>query len=215
MTKPLLLILYGPPGSGKSFLLNKVREYIDIPNDFISLKSGTFVYNNPEYKDELATLNNPSVKVLQNLYDKYSWNSYKLFQQTIGEALVQKKNVILEVAGRNVEWLRQYIKLLKTSNYEIKILYPYLTSFGELSERIKSRKNQTPLPLDYAEIVFKGANKRFKELVEMYSQFITDIYVMDNSQKSPISGRFIFVYNYRKHECNFMDIRFKCSLLSR
>lgn len=159
MDNPTLVVLYGPPGSGKTFYKDKIAE--QLKNNFIYMSEDYYAYNTIQYKKIL----NINIDDIQNstfrAYDKHSIESiedteiYKKLQKKYlkikkrvshmsniftGISLMYGYNVILEMTGAGLDfYVHQIINEFKHYGYILKLYYPYTTEKNKLFERTVER----------------------------------------------------------------------------
>tara|TARA_R110002072_G_scaffold84065_4_gene190572 strand:- start:830 stop:1723 length:894 start_codon:yes stop_codon:yes gene_type:complete len=152
-----LVILYGPPGSGKSKYLRdaklKTSDYVHISIDNIIESIGIFCTQSRETslkvfgtngkltKTELVQrldkLPRGEVDKISTTYRKFA-ESKNSFSKTLKDKMVyifensinEGKNIILEMTGTNPLWfniLRDNMKHIKNKNYEVQFVFPVIS----------------------------------------------------------------------------------------
>ena len=161
---PLLVILYGPAGSGKSTFVDKA--YSKFPH----MDVDTFVYQNNEYKSELAGLRNEDKKdkaIMRKLYAKYMSEAHDDFEREIKTKIAARNSLMIDVTVKDVRWLKS-IKIqpdLEKMEYKVHVMYPYTSNINEIMNRLFYRfslpDGQTPAPKAIVEETLSYAPKNY------------------------------------------------------
>jgi len=111
--KPVFLVTFGPPGSGKSWILKRVAQHYnyDIEANFVKVLQDDMMKNIKAYNDEMEALglDRPKFKdaegnLTQGFYDRADQIYWKYRNMVI-----QMKNMLLDVAYRQVVNAREWV----------------------------------------------------------------------------------------------------------
>lgn len=176
--KPKLIILYGPPGSGKTFIKNK---YIKNVSKYIYLSEDEYACNTIQYDtirktdtSELKNIdpseieNNDLVKNIMSSYKKIKGIASNITYILTGLCLMYKYDCILEMTGVGLDYyLNNIIKEFKHSQYKIKIIYPFTNDTKLLHDRINKRglEENRFLPISYINIATVKPIINFKKIL--------------------------------------------------
>jgi GTPase SAR1 family protein len=185
--KPKLIILYGPPGSGKTFIKNK---YVKNVSEYIYLSEDEYARNTVQYDiirkidtSELKNIdpseieNNELVKNIMSSYKKIKGIASNITYVLTGLCLMYKYNCILEMTGVGLDYyLNAIIKEFKHSRYKIKIIYPFTSDTKLLHDRINKRSLEENrfLPISYINIATVKPIINFKKI--LYDDEINKIF---------------------------------------
>lgn len=210
---PVFIIMFGPPGSGKSSSLEMyLKQYLPHlkPSDIPQYNVDDFVYDNPQYKEEAAQLKVRDEDSLRTLFGKYKANAHKRFRHTVLAALKARSHVAIDVAGRNVDWFSMYVDVVNSEKYDVHIVYPFVNNVKELMTRIAKRfetKGQTPLPKHLVKQAMENAPITFKTLVHTFMNRLVRIAIIDTSAYSFYNGRTLFMYDLAEDTCSIMGFK--------
>ena len=138
--KPKLILLFGPPASGKGYLYDKVKAKFDI-NDINTIDTSVdaFVENDPEYKREMSAScikkysdldclskveENSIMDECTQIYLKYKKIADQYSESSMYDGFNGNFNVVLEVSGNSFNWVTDVVLRKLPANYTIILLYP-------------------------------------------------------------------------------------------
>lgn len=215
---PVFIIMFGPPGSGKSTSLNMyLKNYLPRlnPKDIEQYNVDDFVYNNSTYKQDIDRLTETERKDKQKMreyFGKYKADAHRKFRRMVYQRLDAGANVAIDVAGRNVSFFEMYVDLVKRAKYEVHIMYPFVNSVNELMGRIFERfqvKGQTPVPKTAVEEAMRLSPSTLRKLFELFQDHLARLAVVDTSTNSFYNGNTIFSYDGLQHSCAFFNFKFE------
>ena len=136
-----IIITVGHAGSGKTRLINKTIEILNLDKNYKTCLVDDLIENNDEYKNKIKELlkDNSKLELFEKAYfdvrQKYDYD--RVNDDKIKKYIKNKKNIILETTGKNIpKWIlsRNWIPI----NYDIIIAYS-LVSVKNLIKRNKQR----------------------------------------------------------------------------
>ena len=137
---PVFLIAYGPPGSGKSSVVQwlfddperRVRadEVIDIDIDAI-------VALFPGYQRRRAEARSHEAR--EQLYWEMRRRADPISDSILAEALLGRYSVRWETTGQSVAWTAREVDRVTGNGYQVWLVYP-LVEKGDLAQRIERRQ---------------------------------------------------------------------------
>lgn len=145
------IFVYGPPGSGKTYFINNILKNKD---NYVILSIDDMLLELPEYKTEIdeckqkfSADDNVSAETAehcQNLFHKYYKEVSVLFTERYNDAISNKKNIIIELTGRNVSRFTHEKNILSRhpDDYTFELVYP-LVPTDVLIQRVKDRSKIT------------------------------------------------------------------------
>ena len=121
-----IIITVGHAGSGKTRLINKTIEILNLDKNYKTCLVDDLIENNDEYKNKIKELlkDNSKLELFEKAYfdvrQKYDYD--RVNDDKIKKYIKNKKNIILETTGKNIpKWIlsRNWIPI----NYDIIIAY--------------------------------------------------------------------------------------------
>lgn len=214
-----LVILLGPPGSLKTTTSNAIFK--SSKRKPLLLNIDDFVYNNPAYKADRASTKltgrpESDMKPLQDLFDKYIVRASAEFKAAAHEAVANRKDVVIDQAGRDIRWLVALSKEVEQKKYQVHLIYPRVGSLTVLLNRVLRRfgqtaRGQTPAPRAVVEDCTKGVHKNFIALVHAFEHSLVRLVIFDSSQDSGASTQ-VFEYLPKANKCKVFDgLELRCS----
>lgn len=159
--RPYFIVLYGPPGSGKSSSTPLIED-LGVPfNQYVTVILDDMITSVRKYRNVTKKLKeNHNAQRITN--GQFWYGIGKIFNKTrvekkpggesintmrtnvLVEALANNKNIIYETTGASKGGQDFLVMLLKNAipeNYRVVILYP-MVSLEQLKERVKSRADR-------------------------------------------------------------------------
>ena len=206
---PKMVILYGPPGSGKSSILKYLKENlkIDLPvkiliDDIVIKTSGyeeitdDIINKHAELsakitsstdKEELDKILNRLLTDVYNKFRRLKGCGDDISNKLLEESLKARKNIIYEGTGRNssIDWLLNVCDRAKKEKYDVIIIFPFV-KLDILKERVKKRygkisSSKEPRLIDdnLLTSTFQESHNNFEKIANYYN---TDrVFVIDNN----------------------------------
>jgi hypothetical protein len=194
---PYLLILYGPPATGKTTAKNVALTELGLASDYVYISEDQFVYDTKQFQEltqrvnieDLKNLpieeiiNNPEVQLLQQEYNRIRKSTKFLIHVFMGLALMYKYNVVLEMTGNALDWyVTHVVDEFAHYKYENYVVYPKNDNADELYKRSIERgfKEYRFIPSDYFYQTFERSRKNFSKLDDnqSYKKMFKDIYYL-------------------------------------
>jgi len=177
----------GHSGSGKTRLIEKTIEYLNLNKNYKTCLVDDLIENNEEYKKiikKLISTDNNLESFEKAYFDiRTKYNYDKLNDEKIKKYIKKKKNIVIESTGKNIpQWIlsRDWIPL----NYNIIIAYSFV-SIKNLIKRIKERfekniknfmndsnKSTPRIPNLDKKIIKKNVKNIVKTLIKLYKNCI-------------------------------------------
>jgi GTPase SAR1 family protein len=211
--KPYLLILYGPPASGKTSAIEQITKYLNLSSNNINIDVDKFVYDTKQWKDFTKLLEDDKIKnisydkldddpIIQNIAKQYknirSRTSF-MINILVGIALMYNYNVVMEMSGRGLEWyMTHIINEFIHYKYNVHIVYPYTDNVNMLYNRSIKRgyEEYRFVSKKFIDEVYVMAKKNFLKILDKKDNY-TSILVYDiNNTK--INDNILFEYNNNK-----------------
>ena len=218
--RPVFLVIYGPPGSGKTHIREKVAEqyHYNLKNNFLDILQDDMVKEIPDYRDDMRILNDkrdlyktPSGG-LNDTYYNMSEKVYKKYRNVIKQmkgifidnAFRQRLNIAYETTGKKrrrqsgatlfdyTVTLFDYMSEAKALGYEIVLIYPYVTRENLLSRLEKRNRIQQRVvkPSKLQGEFIPNAKLNFM----YYAKFADRAYIFDNNIAKTAPLRALFKY---------------------
>ncbi len=194
--KPYLLILYGPPASGKTSAKNYIVDKLNLSTDYIYISEDRFAYDTKQFAElksvdltELRDIsidqfdNHPKVKFLEDSYNSIRKHTKFIMYPLIGSALMFKTNVVLEMTGVGIDWyMNTIIDEFYHYHYDIIIVYPFTSDTDFLYKRSVERglKEHRFVPMKYFQIAVERSRENFRKILsDQHIKKFNKIYVFD------------------------------------
>ncbi len=214
--KPIYILSYGPPASGKSSLIEQfipmIRPGMEF-NQFVEISIDKIVESIPKYslhvnelkgkydKKELSFKEFTSMST--SLYFQYRKDADELSSLYLMNSLHNKYNIVVETTGRTKQWSLKLIKDAIHHGYDVYIVYPYV-SIENLISRSKHRAEQhgrLPDPKLIVEIAQAAA-----ENLPYLLPFVEGAYVVNNDDKDKKPSDFLFKYTSQDNTICFPNL---------
>jgi len=127
---PYLVILYGPPGCGKSYAKNIILQRRNLIGSHLNINIDDFLYEsqafqktieNPDFQKrvkKITSINDPGIEnlVMESSKAKETANSLREILINIG--LIFRSNIIIETTGSSIHFVERAIKKFRKSSYK-------------------------------------------------------------------------------------------------
>lgn len=205
-----LIMLYGPPASGKSIakkiMLSKLKigdsDYIDINLDDIIGDDRKYKYELNALKEEHVSYGNTNPvpcddikKRATNLYFSIRKKANLVFELLVYISRLYDISLVVEVTGGtycSMVWWDNILSFFKTKKYTISLIYPFEPNVNELVSRADKRGRKIfrfVSPKDIRESI-EGANMNMKSIL---------------SSTKTMFHRFDNIYIYTNKDANFLS----------
>jgi hypothetical protein len=208
-TQPYMLVVYGPPASGKSRAKELMIKEFGLADNYINIDVDQLVYHTNQFQNfknntdisDLTNItpndldDNPKIqKIIENYKNIRSKTSFfiKVF---IGIALMFNYNIVLETTGGGSDWSNIADDVLNYK-YNIYLVYPYTDNIELLINRSISRglEEHRFVTKKYFYEIFKKSRKNFLRVTEPNNIIkFKAIYVFDAS-KTSFDNSILFKY---------------------
>lgn len=186
--KPYLLILYGPPASGKTKARDLMINHLNLSNNHIQIDVDKFVYDTDQWKEFISKINkekitglqiseidqNDKVKLIQSEYKNIRSKTSNMIHILMGIALMYNYNVTIEMSGRGLDWyMTHIIDEFIHSKYDIYLVYPYTNNLDILYQRAMKRaeKEYRYVNKNFIDEASKAAKENFNKIIDQKDKF--------------------------------------------
>ncbi len=182
---PLLIVKYGPPGSGKSsqIVYDAIKKLGRPMNSYVDINIDTYVEMIEEYRKALQKGENLYDKT-RTMKNKTGLSIYDKTKIVLKKAIENRSNVIIEITGGYkvgksgpLGWI---FKMIDNSPYKIVVIYPKV-SLGKIEKRLESRfrkRNLKELKEEYELSV-----QNFKKYIKYPNKkYVKSVIVIDNEK---------------------------------
>ncbi|XWV25072.1 hypothetical protein QJ856_gp0705 [Tupanvirus deep ocean] len=194
--RPYLLVLYGPPASGKTFAKKFIINKLGLSDNYIYISEDRFAYDTIQFNQlqstDLSDLKNiPKYEIekhekiisLQEAYNSIRKQTKFIMYPLLGSALMFKTNVVLEMTGVGLDWyMATMIDEFYHYKYDIYVVYPFTYDIDFLFNRSVDRgfKEKRFLPSKYFAIAVERSMNNFQKILndDNIKKF-KEIYVYD------------------------------------
>ena len=137
-----IIITVGHSGSGKTKLINKTIEYLNLDKNYKTCLVDDLIENNEEYKKKVKKIIKNNLETFEKVYfdirKKYDYD--RVNDEKIKKYIKNKENIVIETTGKNIpKWILS--RDWTPKNYNIIIAYS-LVSVKNLIKRNKERLEQ-------------------------------------------------------------------------
>lgn len=187
---PKFIITYGPPGSGKSSMLNHAvyNNKVDVKNT-VEVNVDSIISNFDPYKEDLERVRELMVTnpreardLAIQIYWKYRQAGNSMSDFILNTALLNRYNVIWETTGNSIQWTIREIERIRRYGYKILLVYPFV-DIEELQRRVSERSKRELRFVDpeYIQRVNIAAQRNFMEL----AKYVDEAYLYNNDVPEP------------------------------
>jgi predicted ABC-type ATPase len=177
---PWLIILYGPPGSGKSLTKNiLIKRYKLDAESYLSINLDDILYDSKVYQDamtnnnfkeqfaQVTSLADPIVSTLANTFKKEYGLAHRVKDIFITIGAMYKYNVVVEVTGITDSFMEKITKKYHEFGYNIYLGYPVVTKPSIIYDRILARSKTVCriVTKDYVDFIIKNAPVLFSKKI--------------------------------------------------
>ncbi len=192
---PIFILKMGPPGSGKSYIIDSLLGKQKVDKKFLSFNLDEFIENDPIFLSKSREIyerdinNNKKIELVKNLYfdRKVKTKISQKLDEILEKGMKNKCNIIYEVTGRidTIEW---FLRLPNMKNYNSYIIYVY-SDLDELKSRVHKRgydgyiegKSYRNIKDSNIENIFYNSKKSFNK----YKNDIKIIKIKNKTGKKP------------------------------
>jgi energy-coupling factor transporter ATP-binding protein EcfA2 len=205
--KPTFVVAYGPPGSGKSSILEVLSR--TLANEFPSLDASHTIEVNvdrifqegpfgEEYKSARKATESKGPLYTQRLYMYYRWIADQISDSVLNLALLGRFNILWETTGETIHWTRREISRIKSLNYQVILVLP-IVGEDEILARLKRRAEQTGQEAAPAKQIEHKIDQSLRNLIDLLSDkqcpdWIIDDLLLKIDTKSCSPDR-VIIYN--------------------
>lgn len=212
---PLLIIMFGPPGSGKSsglqWYITNVLSTTVPGHPAISrirhLDLDNFVMQcNGYVRGKRGNENN--AQFMSTLFERFIPEGREEFERQIGVDLNMGRSIAVDVVGRsNVEWLKKYAGACGRMRYGVHIVYPLVPSLNQLLGRLQDRFTATRQPAAPRQLVADALTDAPKNLRHVIQTFLVNIEQLTiyNNASTYHQKMVLFTYNPRQGMCTVLQ----------
>ena len=192
-----LIMLYGPPASGKSIAKKIMLSKLGINNDnYIDINLDDIIGDDNKYRETIDTLKNSSeiTDDIQELAKKVYFdtrNKAKLvFELLLFITRLYDISLVVEVTGStfcSMVWWDKILSFFKSKDYKISLIYPFVKDQDTLIKRAAERGKQIyrfiskDTMIDSISNAKKNINRILKESID--NQRFDNIYIYNNEDE--------------------------------
>lgn len=211
---PRLIIAYGPPGSGKGYVIDMAKKELGVDEkNTIEANVDFIISQMPEYQKEISKCaiyfssnaddsvetRNEFIKNCNKTYDMYRGKGDEINDKLIDYATKNKLNIIFETTGNSIKWtIPSLIKPLKEAGYQICLVFP-ITNASIIAKRLIQRAAKEGRVLN-PESVIKMVPTIHSNFVEIIKYI--DVALVYNNNNEP---KLIFTMNDKTSKCMMTD----------
>lgn len=186
----LFIITMGPPGSGKSQIVDKILESFKVKrNHVIPVLVDDIVEKIPGFQEDYERVANiedeeKRDKQTEKVYFGYRRIADRLSEDILDRALLESYHIVFETTGGNIDWTLRTIQKVREHGYVVLLVYPFVDG-QKLLERIDERAKRYQLegktPRKPAvERVLKNVKDAQDNFITL-SKYVEKSYVYDNN----------------------------------
>lgn len=214
--KPLCIIAYGPPASGKGYITKLIKKDLGITdNTIIDVNIDYVICQIPEYKKDISNcvnyfsscsndvcVVNNDILPIDTLIEKCAkiYTRYRIDYKTdivtnklLEYAIANKINFIFETTGSSIEWTKSdVIDKAKANGFDVVLFFP-VANGSVIKKRLYSRaqiEGRYPSP-DYVSDVIAKAHNNFTDIYKCVDQ----LYVYNNNKDDAIPKLILNIKN--------------------
>jgi hypothetical protein len=202
-----LIMLYGPPASGKSIAKKIMLSKLKIgDSDYIDINLDDIIGNDRRYKSEIEALKkehgntsaDPSEDIKKratNLYFSIRNKANLVFELLVFITRLYDISLVVEVTGGtycSMVWWDNILRFFKTKKYTISLIYPVVTDVNKIVSRADERGKEIFrfVSSDTIRQSIEGAKKNIKSIIDdsraMFRKF-DNIYIYTNEDANFVS----------------------------
>jgi predicted ABC-type ATPase len=177
---PLLIILFGATGSGKSTMLDKYIKHVlkADPSDFTLCNVDSLVENSPEW---LAIRKEGNVPTQDDYFRIRKAYADAINDERIRICINTKRNFVFETTGESygsVSWLKALIAKCLSNGFVVHLMWPFV-DVEDLLRRVAARARETGLtvPEERVRAGFEQGSHSFLDLLPLANRAM----IIDNS----------------------------------
>lgn len=201
---PIMIIMYGPQGSGKSsgleWYLTHVLSSKSPKPSICHLDLDNFVMNCAGYKTGKIGHENDAA-FLSDLFKDHVNEGRRMFEDKIARDLRSNKSIAIDVVGRiSVSWLDKFQPLVRSNKYQVHVVYPLVPSKNKLMSRLHTRfllTKQPPAPITMVQEALKDAPHNLRHVLNIFSTDIEQVTIYENSSTYAVKP---VLFQYKPHE---------------
>lgn len=202
--RPTLMLAYGPPGSGKSTMIDVfLRERGIEPQHTIFLAVDSLVTAFPEYQRDLAQLaprptwsTRRSESEVKTALPEWRakrlaiYNQFRVcagnyaFADALDRALVNRFDIVYETTGANISATPYQIDRARRLGYRTAILYPFVPLAVSI-ERVLAREQKTGQVGALPDFIAQAFVRAQENLIPLASE-VDEVDLYDNTQPTPV-----------------------------
>ena len=209
--KPVFVIKYGPPASGKNSLLSLLYKYIPSLQDenvTVDADLDRIIADLPGFQDDLKVAPEDRLQI----YQKWRSVGMEVMDNMIRRAALIPCNIIFETTGYSVSWTVPLIRQLISQGYHIVLMFP-LVQEKELVRRAELREKLTgQIAAPTYSTVING--KTIPGIIDMNDKaaknlaflipMIDELFLIDNNGSSSKEAR-IILHMHSKYRYSDQD----------
>jgi predicted ABC-type ATPase len=183
--KPLFIIKYGPPASGKNTVMLLCSYFPTLQDEStINADLDYIISEMPEYKEDPGTR--------QEAYQRWKPLGMEIMDDLIRQATLLPCHITFETTGYSIAWTIPLIKQMISVGYRIVLMYP-LVQLPKLIERIRIREEttgQVAAPINSTQVngnTIPGItemNQRAIQNLKHLIPFLDELFLIDNNEES-------------------------------
>lgn len=200
---PLIVILFGPTGSGKTTMFKK---YFVSQEDFQHFDIDDYTYEimNRKYNQGFINERKKTASPIKTLQEDYltSMRGARIqLARDLNARIAAKKDLVIDIAGASSIFTKTLVNLIKSNKYRVVLYCTYGNSLDELQARVNARYEaglQIPAPVHVLKANLADYQFNINALAKTLHDLIDEIVVLDTSSAE---GKEVFSYKKAASEC--------------
>jgi predicted ABC-type ATPase len=183
--KPLFIIKYGPPASGKNTVMKLLHNYFPSLNhdSTVDADLDVIISEMPEFKQDKSNR--------QEAYQRWKPLGMEIMDDLIRQATLIPCNVTFETTGKSIAWTVPLIKQMISIGYRIVLMYP-LVQLTQLIARAKQREKatgQVAAPVNTTTVNgiqipgITEMNERALRNLQYLIPYLDELFLIDNNEE--------------------------------